>query len=801
MNKPIRRIAAPQLFLSLILLLLAFQSRSQSGVSGTIKDKNGNGIPGVTVRVGSSEKGTTSTADGSYRIDDLRPGTFELRFSSVGFENRLETISLKKGQVLRLDIVLPESARELGEVKVFGKGEAQQLRESSYTVNAIDTRAFANTTSDLNQVLNYTTGVRIREQGGLGSQFNFSINGLSGKAVKYFIDGVPLELFGTAVSLNNIPVNLAERIELYKGVVPVQLGSDAMGGAVNIITSRQQQSYLDVSHSFGSFNTHRSAVSGQYVHKPSGLTVKVSGFYNYSDNNYRMKGVEILEGGERKGDQITDLTGASFVTADVRRFHDQYQSVMGQAEIGVTGKRWADVFSVGASYSRSLQDLQTGFEQTIVYGNVTRKADTPSALLRYKKENLFAKGLDFNLFASLSKDTYITADTLFRQYYWDGAWTAKGASEMSSSIRSVNHIVRPRNFVRANLSYQLSELHSFNINYTRDQVRNEIYNKLVSDGDDMPGTMSKQVLGLAYQQDFLDKRLTNSFFVKYYGLGLLRNKWVDLSYQSFRSNFSNYGYGLASRYKVLPDLGIKLSLERSYRLQEVEEVYGDGLNLQPNPDLNPENSYNANLGAFYGYRASLHRFFIEAGGFYRDASDFIYVVPDQRSKALKYENKSSVRVSGFEAELRYDYADFLTFNINATYQNAVNMTKFGSTASTTYEATYRNKIPNQPWLFGNANLGIGKNNVGGTGNRLQFNWFTQYVHWFYLTWEAFGNVNGKSNIPTQLIHNATLSYSFKDGRYNVSAESRNLTDALAYDNFRQQKPGRAFSVKVRYFLR
>ena len=158
-------------------------------------------------------------------------------------------------------------------------------------------------------------------------------------------------------------------------------------------------------------------------------------------------------------------------------------------------------------------------------------------------------------------------------------------------------------------------------------------------------------------------------------------------------------------------------------------------------------------------------------------------------------------MTGFEAELRYDYADLLSFNINATYQSAVNMTKFGSTTSTTYEATYKNKIPNQPWFFGNANFGIGKNNVFGKNTRLQFSWYTQYVHWFYLTWEAFGNVKGKSTIPNQMIHNATLSYSFKDGRYNVSAECRNLTDDLAFDNFRLQKPGRAFSLKLRYFLK
>lgn len=789
-------------FLLISFGLLSFSAFGQNVavLSGYVKSESDIAISGASVAVKNTSFGTTCDANGYYAFEALKPGQYTLTISAVGYQSVAKTVIIKARQTQTVHFRLTENQQNLNEVNVYGKTETQHVKEQAFTVNAIETRQFANTNADLNQILNRSTGVRIREQGGLGSNFNFSINGLSGKAVKYFIDGVPLEILGSAVSLNTIPVNLAERIEVYKGVVPVQLGSDAMGGAVNVITNQRQQNYLDISHSYGSFNTHRSALTGQYVHQPTGITIKASGFYNYSDNNYTMKGVEILQGGKRTGNQITDLSGASFVVSDVRRFHDQFQSAMGQVEVGILGKRWADVLYAGLSYSEGQQDLQTGFEQTFVYGNVTRKSKASTATLRYKKNDLFLKGLDLNLFASRSNDTYITADTLFRQYYWDGFWTAKAASEMGG-IKSLSYIIRPRTFVRTNLSYVLNEHHSFNLNYTLDHLKNESYNSLLTSGDDMPGLMSKQILGFAYQQEFLDKRLTNTFFAKYYGLGLERNKWVDLAYQKLNTHFDKFGYGIASRFKILPDLGVKLSLERAYRLQEVEEVFGDGLNVQPNPDLKPESSYNANLGGYYGLRLARHRFFVEASAFYRDAQDFIYPVPDQRSKALKNENKSSVQVTGFEAELRYDYADLLSFNINATYQSAVNMTKFGSTSSTTYEATYKNKIPNQPWLFGNANLSIGKTNVFGNGSRLQFNWYTQYVHWFYLTWAAFGNVNGKSTIPDQLIHNATLSYSFLNGRYNISGECRNLTDALAFDNFRLQKPGRAFSVKLRYFLK
>ena len=48
--------------------------------------------------------------------------------------------------------------------------------------------------------------------------------------MKIFIDGIPQEGAGAAFDLNNVPINFADRIEVYKGVVPVGFGTDAIGG-------------------------------------------------------------------------------------------------------------------------------------------------------------------------------------------------------------------------------------------------------------------------------------------------------------------------------------------------------------------------------------------------------------------------------------------------------------------------------------------------------------------------------------------------------------------------------------------
>ncbi|SEW43312.1 TonB-dependent receptor domain-containing protein [Chitinophaga arvensicola] len=679
---------------------------------------------------------------------------------------------------------------------VTSKTHTRELKESGFAVNAIETKVYANTTADMNTVLNRTTGVKVREQGGVGSDFNFSINGLSGKAIRFFIDGIPMEVMGSSMTLNNIPVNLAERIEVYKGVLPVSLGADALGGAVNLVTNQQVKNYLDASYSFGSFNTHRAAITGQATHQKTGIITRLSAFYNYSDNNYKMKGIEIWD--EKAGEY------GDYVKKDFRRFHDLYRSAMVQGEIGVLHKKWADVFFVGAGYSATDKELQTGTNQENVYGAATRNGDAFNATLRYKKADLFTKGLELSVFASHTADKYQVTDTAGYRYFWDGTSVKTNQGELSS-IKTLTHISRPRNFARVNLSYNINTVHSLNLNYTFDQVKNHNYNELLTDKDHNPGKIGKHILGLAYQQNLLEGRWTNTFFGKYYGMDLSQPQTLSgTGTVTTASDFQSYtGYGLATRFKITDELGVKASYEKAYRLQEVGEMFGNGYDQIANPKLRPENSNNFNVGAYYGLQKGPHRFFAEGGWYFRDAADFIYsVVYMSNAKVSRYENTSKVRVNGLEAELQYDYKDLLHVNVNGSYQNAINNTKYpvGSNSGTV-EATYKNKIPNMPWLFGNAAVSIGKNNLLGKDTRLQLNWDMQYVHWFYLTWESYGSKYSNNKIPDQYIQNVSLTYSLQNGKYNISAECKNFADALAYDNFGLQKPGRSLFVKFRYFLK
>lgn len=106
-------------------------------------------------------------------------------------------------------------------------------------------------------ILAKTAGVTIRATGGLGSTSRLSVRGLEGKRIGFFIDETPMNDQSDFVDLNDIPVDIIDRIEIYKGVVPAKLGGSSMGGAVNIVIKEYPEHYADVSYLRESYNTNR----------------------------------------------------------------------------------------------------------------------------------------------------------------------------------------------------------------------------------------------------------------------------------------------------------------------------------------------------------------------------------------------------------------------------------------------------------------------------------------------------------------------------------------------------------------
>lgn len=792
-------------------LLIAFMVNCLIGygqenyiLTGIIKTSSNSPISGAKVNLKGHARETATDDKGQFKFTNLSKGQYEVQVNSIGYLTKNQVVMLPQ-ENKPLSIMLHEDIQQINSVLVEGKSTAKKIQESGFSVNIIEAKQYANINADVNQILNRSTGIKIREQGGLGSNYTLSLNGLSGNQVKFFIDGVPIEAFGSGMSFNNIPINIVERIEVFKGVVPAHLTSDALGGAINIITNRDRRKALDLSYSIGSFNTHRSAISASYTAPKSGIHFNANAYYNSSDNDYLMR----TNPAAKVYLEVPNATYTGFDTlASARRFHDGYRSAMSQIEMGIANKKWADIFVIGLTYTNIFKEIQTGATQQKVFGFLNEKSNSLAPSLRYRKDNLLLDGLSLSLFANLAQDKSVVTDTSsYSTFRWNGLPDLSSyypAGGEQSTTKSIQHYSGYNNTVQTTLNYLINNQQGVNLTYNFNSNFRKSYNEIdpYNHSRDQSNRVSKHILGLNYTHDFFAKKWRNHIFAKHYTLG---GKVVDKAGIENSQNKQYLGYGIASSYFVTSNGGIKASYENAYRLPRLTELYGDGTNIGANPNLLPEHSNNYNLGLFFNKKIDDKQHVnISAGAFYRDVEDYIHSTPpvDNGAGAISfrtYYNFGGIKVQGADFESTYSYTDLLRFTINLSYESAVDREKYVR-GTNRAKITYNNRLPDKPWLYGNTDFIIGKNDLVGKDTRLEFNWYMQFVNEYSMTWSKLGDKSTNYYIPTQWIQNVALTYSLKKGRYNISIESKNLTDQIAYDNAKLQKPGRSFSLKLRYNL-
>jgi outer membrane receptor protein involved in Fe transport len=765
------------LLTALLCVCVIFAYAQNSGsVRGTLRDHEGSPVIGLTVRIQGTTRGTTSDHLGAFVIDKLEPGNHVIVVTGIGFQTLQRKVSVTAGHESMVTMVVEPSSTELEAVTVVGRSEVQEVNRQAYNVTAVDATQLYNTTLDLAGALDRVSGIRVRESGGVGSNFNLSLNGFSGNHVRYFIDGIPMDNFGSSFQINNIPINAAERLEVYKGVVPISLGSDALGGAINIVTSDRYRNYVDVSYSYGSFNTHRTVINAAATSN-SGLTIQLSAFQNYSDNDYKVK-----------VDAADIYTGAYAPGTWVPRFHDVYHNETLITSVGVVKKKFADKLMFGITLGRNYKEIQTGARMVSVFGAWHRKGDIVMPTLKYKKQDLI-KGLDVTINANYNLGTEQNIDTMNVRYDWYGNSKPNGTSGERS--RSLYKYRNNNGLATAIFNYRITERHTVAMSDVFNTFNRKGSDELNPATIDPPRKTQKNVLGVSYTYS-LEDSLSLSVFGKY----IVQNNVV--SAQSASASTQKLGYGVVATYFLTPALQVKASYELTNRMPEAMEIFGDVENQEGNPNLLPEQSNNINVGLTYNFAiGDYSKFMVNANGVYRYSDNFIYTRLNNNQSRLVADNREGVRTYGADGEIRYSYKRWLSVGATVTYQYLQNMQKI-EPDYTGISPVYLDQMPNIPYLFGNADVSVSLRDVAGSGTNLNMGYNMLYVHEFFLYWPSRGS--DKLTIPEQLSHDVNIVFSFKNGRYNIGLEGRNITNTLLYDNFSLQKPGRGFYANLRVFF-
>lgn len=759
-------------------------------ISGSVKSTDKSPIDFATVYLKDTQYGCTTNEKGEYRLN-APTGNYTLVVSAVGFETYEKRITIGSHND-RHKITLKPSVTELDEVVVVSNG-VSRLKRSAFNAVAVDTKEMKNSTKSLSEAIAKAPGMKLRESGGVGSDMQMMLDGFSGKHVKVFIDGVPQEGVGSSFGLNNIPVNFAERIEVYKGVVPVGFGSDAIGGVINIVTNKKKRNwFLDASYSYGSFNTHKSNIHfGQTL--KNGFTYEINAFQNYSDNDYYVDApIKDFETGN-----INAGTGK------VKRFNDTYHNEAVIGKIGVVDKKWADRLMFGFTYSNMYQDIQTGVRQSIVYGEKHRKGHSLMPSLEYKKRNLLVKGLELTMTTNYNRNTAYNVDTAAYEYNWLGEKNLMNTRGEQSYQYSRADNDNWNNTIT--LNYRIGKAHFITFNNVFNAFRRSNTSLLTNEEltDAIDKKTRKNISGLSYRL-MLSERWNVSAFVKHYIQYVSGPQATDANstdYVRTDRKVSSTGYGAAGTYFILPELQVKLSYEKAYRLPTIEEMFGDEDLEMGEISIRPENSDNVNLNISYSKSFGKHNIYIEGGLVYRDTKDYIQrnIADLSGGKmAATYINYGKVLTKGINASARYSFSNWLSIGGNFTKMDVRDNQELAIGTSQPNLA-YKERMPNIPYMFADSDINLYWHNLFEKGNTLTFTYDNQYLHSF----SYYSQVIGSSSdyiVPNQFSHNISLSYSMKKGRYNISLECRNLTDEKLYDNFSLQKAGRAFYGKIRVYL-
>ncbi|MBD1433016.1 TonB-dependent receptor [Sphingobacterium sp. DN00404] len=781
----------------------------QSVVKGKVHIESGEPVSHATIRVKGTDISSMSDKEGRYSLNNVPYGSQEIQVTAI--EIKPTTVRLKVDKPTHNFSIAVSATGDvaLEGVEVSRMTEKKQMETSGFAVAVIETKEASLRNLTTNELLDRAVGVRVRQNGGIGSQIEYNLNGMSGSAVGIFLDGTPISTFGSSFNLNNIPPAMIERIEVYKGVLPSHLTGDYVGGAINVIMKKDASANnITAAISYGSFNTFQSDLSALYRDQKTGFTSRVSGFYTYTDNNYEMWGKFAMK-------TENDLTLTRYNR--FKRFNNMYKSVGGRFELGFTDVKWADQFFLGYNISDTYRDIPHGTTMAQPYVGRFNEYQAHVFSLNYNKANLLIDGLALNVNAVYSNRNTYLQDTARTMYNWDGTpmtrifngvptpWV-KRSGQGQQGDATITNIDRKIVNARTNLSYTIARKHRLSVNHNLNTARldgEDLINPNAAINLTNDRRTTTNIFGFNYEAQTFGDKLRTNLLAKY---TINSNQYNNRGQVTTLTN-SNPGYGATVSYNVVPKLYVIASTENSFISPRDEQIFGSPENnILENLDLKPERNVNYNVGFRYvALEGENNRLALYTSAFWRNGYDKIVVQPvdsvivgresDANIETSKFINLGRTQSRGFEAEITYVYKNKLNVLFNLSRFNSLMKVEFDKNGAP--YRFYNMQLPNEPYFMFNSSLQYRIDNLIQRKSTFNVFYSSGYVAPFQTVWI---DSDGWFTTPTQFYHDIGGSYRTPNGRIIVSLDLKNITNAEVYDNFGVQKPGRGVYLKLNYMI-
>ncbi|WP_088354073.1 SusC/RagA family TonB-linked outer membrane protein [Polaribacter haliotis] len=283
-----------------LLLTTSFSMFAQQTVKGIVKEKSsGEPLPGVSVVVKGTVKGTETDFDGNFQITKVKTGDI-LVFRYLGYANKEVTI----GTNLNLTVELEDSAEKLDEIVVVGYGSTT-VKDATGSVEAITAKEFTkgNIVTPENLLSGRVAGVNITTSGAPGSGSEIRIRGGSSLNASnnplIVIDGLPMS--GTAGGsrgvLASINPNDIDSFSILKDASATAIyGSRGANGVIIITTKKGRSDYsldYDFQMGFGEIKDRVNVFNGDdfrnliALKRPSDIALLGTASTNWQNEIYQ----------------------------------------------------------------------------------------------------------------------------------------------------------------------------------------------------------------------------------------------------------------------------------------------------------------------------------------------------------------------------------------------------------------------------------------------------------------------------------------------------------------------------------
>lgn len=541
--------------------------RAQSGtVEGTVTNAETEApIPNVNVvilRQGETQMGASTDEDGRYRIDGLAPGTYRVQATAIGFLPAEKPVEVRAGATQAVSFTLRPQAYELNEIVVQGSGARET---SATTVQRVEAAAIerqdAADVSELAQLIP-ATHVATNSRG----QTILYLRNAGDRQVGQFFDGALLNVpWDNRVDISLFPSTVVDGVTVAKGVVPVQYGTNVIGGAINF----QSRTLDEVGQ--------RTEVSSQV-----GTAAQRQGAITHLGRTARWDYTAALQYTERGNLPLPEEANVPFSQPlNDRRVNTDRQLLSGFARAS---------YRLDGGAQLALTAMQVDAEQGVAPESNLNPAVTGVRYWRYplwQKSVLIASGR-----ASLGPRTALRG----------AAWGSRFAQDIhqyqSVAYRALDEIQEDRDFtggVRL-VGTQGLPVGTLILAANGLTTRHEQTNTLFDDGDAQPDSTSSFrqhifSMGSTYEVD-VTPRLTASA-----GLSFDGTATPDTGPFPDRDPFYALGFTSGLSYQVNDVYRLRVSAGRKGRFPTMRELYGGALGkFVPNPDLSPVTAWIGEIG-------------------------------------------------------------------------------------------------------------------------------------------------------------------------------------------------------------